>query len=569
MRKTVTWLFLAMVGLMVSCSKAPEPADLILRNGKIVTLEDDQPVVEAIATKGNKILALGSTESVQKHLGPETHVIDLQGKLVVPGFIEGHGHFMGLGRSKMMLDLTQAKSWQEIVDMVAEAVKQVRPGQWILGRGWHQEKWERRPRPSVEGLPVHTALSRVSPENPVYLTHASGHAAFANAMAMRLAGIDRNTPDPEGGEIVRDRRGNPTGMLREKAQRLVARAIEQYRAGRSAEEREAEWRKIVELAGREALSKGVTSFHDAGASFETIDFFKKLADEGKLPLRLYVMVRYQSNEEMEKKLPQYRLIGYGNHFLTVRSIKRQIDGALGSHGAWLLEPYADMPTSTGLVLEPPEDIQRTCELAIQYGFQVNTHAIGDRANREVLNIYEKVFSANPDKKDLRWRIEHAQHLHPDDIPRFAQLGVIASMQGIHCTSDAPWVIKRLGEKRAREGAYVWRALWDSGAVVTNGTDAPVEDINPILSYYATVTRRTADGTAFFPEQALSREEALKSYTLNNAYAAFEENLKGSLAPGKLADMVVLSHDILTIPAEEIPKTTVLYTILGGKIVYQK
>ncbi len=569
MRKTVTWLFLAMVGLMVSCSKAPEPADLILRNGKIVTLEDDQPVVEAIATKGNKILALGSTESVQKHLGPETHVIDLQGKLVVPGFIEGHGHFMGLGRSKMMLDLTQAKSWQEIVDMVAEAVKQVRPGQWILGRGWHQEKWERRPRPSVEGLPVHTALSRVSPENPVYLTHASGHAAFANAMAMRLAGIDRNTPDPEGGEIVRDRRGNPTGMLREKAQRLVARAIEQYRAGRSAEEREAEWRKIVELAGREALSKGVTSFHDAGASFETIDFFKKLADEGKLPLRLYVMVRYQSNEEMEKKLPQYRLIGYGNHFLTVRSIKRQIDGALGSHGAWLLEPYADMPTSTGLVLEPPEDIQRTCELAIQYGFQVNTHAIGDRANREVLNIYEKVFSANPDKKDLRWRIEHAQHLHPDDIPRFAQLGVIASMQGIHCTSDAPWVIKRLGEKRAREGAYVWRALWDSGAVVTNGTDAPVEDINPILSYYATVTRRTADGAAFFPEQALSREEALKSYTLNNAYAAFEENLKGSLAPGKLADMVVLSHDILTIPAEEIPKTTVLYTILGGKIVYQK
>ena len=569
MRKTVTWLFLAMVGLMVSCSKAPEPADLILRNGKIVTLEDDQPVVEAIATKGNKILALGSTELVQKHLGPETHVIDLQGKLVVPGFIEGHGHFMGLGRSKMMLDLTQAKSWQEIVDMVAEAVKQARPGQWILGRGWHQEKWERRPRPSVEGLPVHTALSRVSPENPVYLTHASGHAAFANAMAMRLAGIDRNTPDPEGGEIVRDRRGNPTGMLREKAQRLVARAIEQYRAGRSAEEREAEWRKIVELAGREALSKGVTSFHDAGASFETIDFFKKLADEGKLPLRLYVMVRYQSNEEMEKKLPQYRLIGYGNHFLTVRSIKRQIDGALGSHGAWLLEPYADMPNSTGLVLEPPEDIERTCELAIQYGFQVNTHAIGDRANREVLNIYEKVFSANPDKKDLRWRIEHAQHLHPDDIPRFAQLGVIASMQGIHCTSDAPWVIKRLGEKRAREGAYVWRALWDSGAVVTNGTDAPVEDINPILSYYATVTRRTADGTAFFPEQALSREEALKSYTLNNAYAAFEENLKGSLAPGKLADMVVLSHDILTIPAEEIPKTTVLYTILGGKIVYQK
>jgi predicted amidohydrolase YtcJ len=297
--------------------------------------------------------------------------------------------------------------------------------------------------------------------------------------------------------------------------------------------------------------------------------FKQLADEGKLPLRLYVMVRGESNDALAQKLPAYRLIGYGNGFLTVRSIKRQIDGALGAHGAWLLEPYTDMPESSGLVLEPVADITRTGEIAIEHGFQVNTHAIGDRGNRETLNIYEKVFRAHSEKKDLRWRIEHAQHLHPDDIPRFAALGVIASMQGVHCTSDGPWVPKRLGDKRAKEGAYVWRKLWDSGAVVTNGTDVPVEDISPIQSFYATVTRRTPDGSVFYPEERLTREEALKSYTLNNAYAAFEENIKGSLTPGKWADIVVLSRDIMTIPDDQIPGTEVLYTIVGGKVAYQR
>ncbi|HWP38775.1 MAG TPA: amidohydrolase [Gemmatimonadales bacterium] len=551
-----------------ACAR-PEPADLVLRNGKVVTMDSTRPEAQAIAIKGPTIVAVGSDRQIGRYVGPSTEVIDLAGQLAVPGFIEGHGHFMGLGSAKMILDLTRAASWEDIVAMVAEAARTARPGEWIRGRGWHQEKWTSVPEPSVDGVPLHGSLSRVSPNNPVYLTHASGHAAFVNARALQLAGITRATRNPPGGEIVRDASGNPTGLLRETAQRLVGRAMDQAAARRTPADIEAEMREQVRLAGEDALSKGVTSFHDAGAPFELIDFYKKLESEGALPVRLYVMVRRESNDEMAAKLPQYRMVAEGNDFLTVRSIKRQIDGALGSHGAWLLEPYTDMPTSTGLVLEPVEDIARTAEIAIQHGFQVNTHAIGDRANREVLNIYARVFAANPDKRDLRWRIEHAQHLHPDDIRRFAELGVIASMQGVHATSDGPWVPKRLGDERSRTGAYVWRSLLDAGAVVTNGTDVPVEDIDPIASFYASVTRMTADGKPFYPEQRMTRQEALRSYTLAAAYSAFEEGIKGSLTPGKLADVTVLSKDIMTIPDAEIPTTQVVYTIVGGKVAFRR
>jgi predicted amidohydrolase YtcJ len=317
------------------------------------------------------------------------------------------------------------------------------------------------------------------------------------------------------------------------------------------------------------LSKGVTSFHDAGVSFEDIDFFRELAEAGELPIRLYPMVRRASNEEMAERLPAYRLIGHGNNFLTVRSIKRQIDGALGAHGAWLLEPYEDLPTSVGLVLEEPDDIRRTAELAIEHGYQLNTHAIGDRANREVLDIYEDVMHSHPDNTDLRWRIEHAQHVDPADIARFVELALIASMQGVHATSDGPWVPLRIGDTRARTGAYVWRTLLDAGVVVTNGTDAPVEDVDPIASFHSSVTRLTADGTVFYPEQRMTREEALWSYTLANAYAAFEEDIKGSITPGKLADIVVLSHDIMTVPDAEILDARVDITILDGRIRYER
>ncbi len=552
------------------CGAGPAhpPADLVLTNGRIVTVDADIPEAEAVAVAGDTIVAVGAAREIRGYVGPNTEVIDLGGRLAVPGFIEGHGHFMGLGKAKMILDLTTARSWDEIVAMVAEAVGEAQPGEWILGRGWHQEKWDRVPEPNVDGVPLHDDLSAVSPDNPVHLTHASGHAAFANARALELAGIRGDTPDPRGGTIVRDARGEPTGLLRETAQRLVGRAISENESRRSPEETTARTRRMVELASQELLRKGVTSFHDAGAGFATIDFLKRMAEEGSLPVRLYVMVRGESNEDMAEKLPQYRIIGAGNHHLTVRSIKRQIDGALGSHGAWLLEPYADLPSSAGLVLERVEDIARTAEIAIEHGFQVNTHAIGDRGNREVLDIYEKVFAANPDRTDLRWRIEHAQHVDPADVPRFRELGVIAAMQAVHGTSDWPWVPKRLGAERAARTSYLWREFLDAGVVVGNGTDAPVEDVDPLPSFYAAVARKTRDGEVFTPGQRMTREEALRSYTLGNAYAAFEEDIKGSITPGKLADIVVLSKDILTIPEDEIPTARVVYTIVGGEVLYR-
>ncbi len=557
--------FLAGV-LIAACEPGPaEQADLVLMGGKVVTVDDALPEAEALAVTGYTITAVGTNEEIAGYVGPSTEVIELDGRLVIPGFIEGHGHYMSLGRAKMILDLTTATSWDDIVQMVGDAASQAAPGEWVTGRGWHQEKWTSTPEPSVDGVPLHTDLSAASPENPVNLGHASGHASFANALAMQLAGIDENTADPPGGTIVRDASGAPTGLMRETAQRLVGDAIARAGEGRSAEDVDAEFRRAVELAGAEALAYGVTSFQDAGSDFATIDRLRALAAEGALPVRLYVMVR-ESNEVMDEKLPDYRTIPEGNDFLSVRSIKRQIDGALGSHGAWLLENYVDMD-NPGLVLETVEDITGTAEVAIRHGFQVNTHAIGDRANREVLDIYEKVFAANPDATDLRWRIEHAQHLNPADVGRFAELDVIASMQGVHATSDGPWLADRLGQARMIATSYVWRHILDAGVMIANGTDVPVEHISPIASFFSSVSRRMNNGEVLSGEHRMTREEALESYTINNAYAAFEEHLKGSLTPGKLADIVVLSQDILTIPEDDIPATEVVYTIVGGEVRY--
>ncbi|HUF03871.1 MAG TPA: amidohydrolase [Aridibacter sp.] len=562
----ISSLFIA-AGCDAGASRTADPADaadLVLVNGKIVTVDDMDTEVQAIAVKGGKIVALGTDEEIRKLTGSETEVIDLEGRLAIPGFNEGHGHFMGIGNSKMILDLTTPKNFDEIVAMVAEAAKKAEPGEWITGRGWHQDKWDKKPEPNVEGLPVHNKLSEVSPDNPVVLTHASGHGSFVNAKAMELAKIDSTTKDPPGGEILRDASGKPTGFLRETAQGLVSR----MNTGPPTEEARMEQElKKAELASQEVLSKGVTTFHDAGSSFKTVDLFKKLADEGKLPVRLWVMIR-ASNEDLEKNLASYKTVGYGGDHLTVRAIKLSIDGALGSRGAWLLEPYSDAPNLSGLNLIPIESAKKTAELAMANGYQLCIHAIGDRANREVLDIFEEAFKGNGDKNDLRWRVEHAQHLNPADIPRFGELGVIASMQGVHCTSDAPWVPDRLGDKRSEEGAYVWQKLMKSGALVTNGTDAPVEDVSPIASYYATVSRKLNDGSVFYPDQRMSRLEALRSYTINVAKSGFEEKIKGSLEVGKLGDIVVLSKDILTVPEDEIPSTEVLYTIVGGKVAYR-
>ena len=563
------FLLVFVLGLIPACrGKDVPPADLVLMGGKIVTLDETTPTAEAAAVSNGRILAVGTEKEIKPYISDSTTVIALKGNLVIPGFIESHGHFTGLGRSKMRLDLTKVNNWDDVVEMVKEAVGKAKPGEWILGRGWHQEKWDKVPEPNVDGLPLHGSLSAVSPENPVLLTHASGHAVFANARAMELAGVDEKTPDPEGGEIVKDSDGKPAGVFRENAEDFFNKALDDYLANRTPEQVNADALKVIELADRACLENGVTTFFDAGASFKTIDRYKQRVQDKRLGVRLNVMIS-ERNAELEKHLAEYKIIGFGDHHLTVRSIKRLIDGALGAHGAWLLEPYNSMPTSTGLNTEPLDAMKETARIAIENGFQLCTHAIGDRGNRETLDIYEAAFKAHPDRKDLRWRVEHAQHLHPDDIPRFGKLHVIAAMQGIHCTSDAPWVIKRLGEKRAEEGAYVWQKLMRTGAVICNGTDVPVEDISPIACFYATVTRKTKDGSVFFGDQKMTREQALRSYTINGAYAGFEENIKGTLSVGKLADITVLSKDILTVPDDEISDTEVLYTIVGGKVLYKK
>jgi len=581
--RTLAALVLAATYL-IACSQEPNqtsapsvqaesglpPADLVLRGGKIATADPATGNVQALAVNGYQVTAVGSNEAISAYIGPDTEVVELAGRFVMPGFIEGHGHYLGLGRSKQILDLQDVKNWAEVVTMVAVAVDKARPGEWIFGRGWHQDKWDSVPDDAVDGVPRNDTLNAVSPDNPVVLGHASGHAAFFNDAALEMAQVDDETADPAGGTIVRTPQGKATGLMRETAQRLINAAMNEYNGRLTPEQTDVLNRERVQLAADEALRHGVTSFHDAGASFETIDFFRKLEEEGELDVRLYVMVRRESNELLDEALPQYKMIAEGNDFLTVRSIKRQIDGALGAHGAWLLEPYEDLPDTSGLVLESVEDIEATAEIAVRHGFQVNTHAIGDRAVRETLDIYERVFERmGVDGHELRWRVEHAQHIDPVDVPRFGQLGVIAAVQAVHGTSDGPWVPSRLGDERAKITSQPWRTLINTGAVIGNGTDVPVERIDAIASYYSSVSRMMNNGKRFYPEHVLTREEALATYTINNAYAAFEEEIKGTLTPGKYADMVVLTQDLLTIAEEEIPNTEVDLTYVGGELKYAR
>jgi len=542
------------------------PADLVLRGGRIVTLDDQNAEGQALAARDGRIIAVGSIAEVSAYIGPSTQVIELNGQFAMPGFIEGHGHFTGIGEYQRNLELLDATSWDQIVERVEQAVEKAKPGEWISGRGWHQDKWAVPPRPRIEGFPTHESLDAVSPDNPVVLRHASGHASFVNLKAMELSNITRTTPNPAGGEILKDASGNPTGLLRETAAGLVREG-----AGEpvpTAGEAEARAQQLLELADQEVVSKGITSFQDAGAPYEVIDRMKRLIDAGALHVRLWAMVRENDNATLAAGLDRARLVGYGGDRLTVRAIKASIDGALGSRGAWLLEPYADQPDSSGLG-RSIDSIKDTARLAVEHGYQLCTHAIGDRANREVLNIYEETFKQHgKDGRELRWRIEHAQHLSASDIPRFGQIGVVASVQTVHATSDAIFVPARLGDARAAEGAYVWQKLMKAGAIVTNGTDAPVEDVDPILNYYAAVTRKVADGSVFYAGQQMSRLEALRAYTINNAFAAFEDDIKGTLSIGKLADITVLTRDITSVPDEEIKQAKVAYTIIGGKVAYQ-
>lgn len=557
-------LFIALT--VLSCSSKNTP-DAIYTNGHIYTSDISNSKVEAVAVKDGMILATGNLAEIEAMKGKETKVIDLGGKTMTPGFIESHGHLMGIGYNKLELDLMYVKTYDELVEKVAEAVQKAKPGDWITGRGWHQDKWIERPDNMIKGFQTHDKLSAVSPDNPVYLRHASGHATFANEKAMQLAGVNRLSIEQlsskvEGGEIIKDDLGNPTGVFTERASGLVGRLVPG-----STEEKDDQ---ALEMAIQECLEKGITSFHDAGSGQGFIDRLEKFKTEGKLGIRMYVMLTGRSPELLERWYERGPMID-PDHYVTVRSIKLNCDGALGPRGAWLLEDYADRAGHTGHETLPMEVVTEVSEQGLQHGFQVCSHAIGDRANREILDRYQAAFEKYPDMaKDHRFRIEHAQHLSGEDIPRFGELGVIPAMQAIHMSSDRPWAIDRLGKARIEEGAYVWQDLLKSGAIIPNGTDAPVEPVDPIPSFYASVSRKTLAGLpegGFEPKQKMTREQALKSFTIFGAYSEFEEDFKGSIEVGKVADFTVFDKDIMTIPEAEILNTKVAMTIVGGKVLY--
>ncbi|MDE2270730.1 MAG: amidohydrolase [Xanthomonadaceae bacterium] len=551
------------------------PADLVLRNATIATLDPLQPQAQALAIRDGKILAVGANASISHYIDRQTKVLDLHGAFVTPGFIEGHGHLLDTGESLMQINVGKAANWDGVVAMVKAAVAKAKPGEWIVGFGWLESKWNRAPEPNLNGLPLPASLDAASPRNPVLLTTASYHGLYANALALKLAGIADKTPDPAGGTIVRDAQGHAIGMLKDTAADPVYAAYHRYLASLPPAEQESRRERALQLAVRNEVSKGITGFVDQGEDFATIDWLKRQVAKGvangSFPLRLYVNVGVLDVASLDRNLAKYKTIGYADDHFTVRGVGEDVsDGALGTRSAWFLKPYSDAPGITGKNVTPMADLAKIARIAARDGFQVSIHAIGDRANREVLDMYQKIFDEDPAAHALRWRIEHAQHLNPADIPRFAQMGVIASMQSIHACSDAPMVIPRIGERRAEEGAYVWKRLTDSGAILLDGTDTPVEDTNPIPVFYCGVTRAYDHGRkTFFPDEAKTPMQELKSYTWNNAYANFEDHELGSLTPGKLADIDVFSGDLLMMPANDILRTRVLYTIIGGKVVYQR
>lgn len=564
-------LTLALIVLVSSCSETKkEAATLLIYGGPIYTIDSIQSTVEAVAIKDSIILFAGNLSNAEAFKTEETELLDLKGKSMTPGLIEGHGHFMGLGYNELNLDLINTTSYQEIIDAVAEKVKTVEPGEWILGRGWHQSKWTVMPNQMVNGFQTHDLLSEVSPDNPVYLSHASGHAGFANAKAMEIAGLQVLSKEGidkfkvEGGEVMRDNFGRPTGIFNERAQTLIRKHIPETTAERE--------RKAFELAVAACQRNGITGFHDAGIGRETITLYEDMKASDKMNIRLYCMLTGWDEELLTEWYEKGPMIDPDNK-LTIRSVKLNCDGALGSRGAWLLEEYTDRPGHFGHETLPMPFVKETALNGLRNGFQVCAHAIGDRANKEILDRYEYAFEQLPDlTEDHRFRIEHAQHLHPDDIPRFAALGVIPAMQAVHLSSDRPWAIDRLGEKRIKEGAYMWQTLLKSGIPIVNGTDVPVEPLNPIASLYASFTRKTLKGLpegGYEPEERMTREQAFRSYTLDAAYGAFEENIKGSITVGKLADFTIYDQDVMAVPEDKFLDTQVMMTIYDGQIVYAK
>jgi predicted amidohydrolase YtcJ len=531
------------------------PPDLILHHARIYTAVDAHPQAAALAIRGDRLVGVGQDAEILALRGPSTQVADLGGRTIVPGLTDAHGHFTNLGASLQRLDFRGLTSYDAIVAMVKQRAATARPGEWILGRAWDQNLW------ADTSFPTHERLDAAAPDNPVYLTRVDGHAGLANAKAMELAGVTRATEAPPTGRLIRDAKGNPSGVFIDGAQQLVAAKIPA--------ESDAQLDEQILLADKECRRLGLTMVHDAGNTKRAIDAYKRLADAGTLQTRIYAMAR-GSLTELAPFFKAGPLANYHDYHVIVRAIKIIADGALGSRGAAMLEDYSDEPGNKGLLTTPPDEVYAQTLAASKAGFQTCIHAIGDRANREVLDVFERVQREVPGSKSLRMRDEHAQILSPQDIPRFARLGVIASMQPTHCTSDMPWVPARIGQKRTIEGAYVWQKLMKTGVIVASGSDFPVEQPNPMLGLYAAITRQDVHGNppgGWAPDQRMTRMEALKSFTINAAYAAHLEKELGTLEAGKLADLVVLSGDVMTEPAKDILTTTVVKTMVGGHWVY--
>ncbi len=541
--------------MLISACSQPEKVDKILTNATIYTVDDDFRIAEGMAIKDGKIVYVGNKDGLDKYTG---EVVDLKGRTVIPGLHEGHAHIMGIGTGLLNVDLMNTKSYQEVINLVKARAATMPEGTWIVGRGWHQDKWDNQPEKIFRNFPTHDALSEAVPNHPVWLSHASGHMGLANARAMEIAGITPDTPSPNGGEVFK-MLGKPTGIFNENAEELIARVLPPTS--------EADRKKALALAIEACLKNGITYFHQAGSGQKDIDLFKSFLDTDQFKIRMHTMLLGSDEKLLNKYFDSGPESGSYNNHLNIRAIKLYADGALGSRGAWLLEDYSDAPGVSGHMTTPVAELSKWSHAAHEAGFQVCIHAIGDRANREVLNIFEAI-----NEPTARFRIEHAQHLHPDDIPRFAKLGVLAAMQAIHMSSDRPWAINRLGDRRIKEGAYMWQSLLESGAKIINGTDAPVEPINPMACFYSSVSRKTLEGfpeNGFEPAQRMTRKQALKSFTIDAAYGAFSEHFCGSLEVGKVADLIVLDKNIMEIPEAEILGTSVVMTMIDGKVLYKQ
>ena len=533
-------------------------ADTLLVSGTIYTADDANTVVEAVVIEEGRFTFVGDLATAQSKAGKDHRHIALGNATAYPGFIESHGHLSSLGEAITNLDLNGVDSYQAIVGMVADAAAKASPGQVIKGRGWHQSKWSKEPNVTVDGFPTHRSLSEVSPNNPVFLGHANGHTALINQAAMDALNLNYNTPTPDGGVIVKNSKGDPTGILHENAIDLAYPLI--------ALSKETSMTAIL-AAQSHAFEWGITNFHDAGAGSTDIEAQLALDESKQLKLRVYTMISAQDVALTDHWLAQPPVIADDNSRLTIRSFKAVMDGALGSRTAWLHQPYTDDPGTSGVQTFDKGRLVDIMNRSNAQGWQINTHAIGDKANTVVLDAIDE---ASLTERDHRSRIEHSQHLVPSDIERFSALGVIASIQAIHMSSDRPWAIDRLGKERIETGAYVWRDLLSAGVHIANGTDVPVEPINPIANFYASVARKTLKGLpedGFESAQKLSRDETLKSMTLWNAYAAFEEAEVGSISVGKRADMTITDQNLMTVDEARILATKPIMTIVGGEVVF--